>query len=469
MLGLGGRAVPQADSYDQAVLSEIQMVMEFIAGTSDETLTAISVDDPDDPAKKLTLPEMAGRLDGIEAVLDERKRLNARQKTLLLSVRDAVNTKVHPASGLTIAYTALVLHSSRGRFDKARTALAHRAFPGLVWTARWHRMSHYMLIAIAACLTSAAVWESTRIALGHALLNYRSELRTQQAAISVEKTRLEAELARAGGTPLDRSDIGGQHVVFRLCDRPRALLYAAQHAPPATAKLREAVLQTGDPPQADPLQQAALPEPFETPEQQDVCDRDRLLAYHFASSTDRLRNYNTDWPAMVGAPFPFIRYVARATMASINEAASAKPREPPQPPPARSTTNRDDDLEYDIAPVLLVTGNYVLPVIFAMLGASVYVIRDFYGKACTNRLVPGDVVLAWIRLMLGVVVGACVGLFFSSGEPATATQADGLVAALTLSASGLAFIGGYGVEGVFSMLNALVDRVFNTKAAATKP
>jgi hypothetical protein len=35
-------------------------------------------------------------------------------------------------------------------------------------------------------------------------------------------------------------------------------------------------------------------------------------------------------------------------------------------------------------------------------------------------------------------------------------------AAATLSASGIAFIAGYGVEGVFKMLDALVNHLFRT-------
>jgi hypothetical protein len=101
-----------------------------------------------------------------------------------------------------------------------------------------------------------------------------------------------------------------------------------------------------------------------------------------------------------------------------------------------------------------------------MLGAAAFAIRDFYGKAASNLLLPGDRMLSWVRLILGVLIGACIGLFFSSGQPAAPAHSDNLLGALTLSASGLAFIGGYGVEGVFAMLNALVGRVFDPKAAA---
>jgi hypothetical protein len=51
-------------------------------------------------------------------------------------------------------------------------------------------------------------------------------------------------------------------------------------------------------------------------------------------------------------------------------------------------------------------------------------------------------------------------LFYSASVPAQAGPTQNLVAALSLSASGIAFLAGFGVEGVFSMLQQVVSRVF---------
>lgn len=65
---------------------------------------------------------------------------------------------------------------------------------------------------------------------------------------------------------------------------------------------------------------------------------------------------------------------------------------------------------------------------------------------------------------MGLIVGACVGLFFSSAGPMPGTlsssPAAALVSSLTLTASGVAFLAGFGVETVFTMLQSLIDRVF---------
>jgi hypothetical protein len=105
-------------------------------------------------------------------------------------------------------------------------------------------------------------------------------------------------------------------------------------------------------------------------------------------------------------------------------------------------------------------GNYMLPVIFGLLGILVFVILDFYDKLRDSRLDPRDHWLCLIRLVLGLVTGSCIGLFYSASVPAGASPTESVAAALSLSASGIAFLAGYGVEGVFNMLEGLVSRVF---------
>jgi hypothetical protein len=64
--------------------------------------------------------------------------------------------------------------------------------------------------------------------------------------------------------------------------------------------------------------------------------------------------------------------------------------------------------------------------------------------------------------MLGVLTGACIGLFFNSSTGlAQATGIGG--AAVTLSASAIAFLAGYAVEAVFTALDAVVGHIFRGK------
>jgi hypothetical protein len=69
-----------------------------------------------------------------------------------------------------------------------------------------------------------------------------------------------------------------------------------------------------------------------------------------------------------------------------------------------------------------------------------------------SLLSPRDPILAWGQMAQGAVVGACIGLFI------TPSGAGPLV---PLTPSALSFIAGFGVEGVFVMLESLIKRVFN--------
>ncbi len=107
-----------------------------------------------------------------------------------------------------------------------------------------------------------------------------------------------------------------------------------------------------------------------------------------------------------------------------------------------------------------VVGNYVLPILYGALGSFGFVLRRLNRQLADYLLMPRDLRANHIRIMLGIVTGACIGLFVNSSTgAATLTGLGG--AAITLSASGIAFLAGYGVEGVFKMLDALINHVFS--------
>ena len=117
-----------------------------------------------------------------------------------------------------------------------------------------------------------------------------------------------------------------------------------------------------------------------------------------------------------------------------------------------------------VAVAVGVIGNYLLPVLYGALGSMGSMLRQFNRRLAERLLTPRDRRAAHIRVMLGVMTGACIGLFFnSSAGPAQATGLGG--AAVTLSASAIAFLAGYGVEPVFRTLDALISHFFRLGAA----
>ena len=101
----------------------------------------------------------------------------------------------------------------------------------------------------------------------------------------------------------------------------------------------------------------------------------------------------------------------------------------------------------------------ILPILYGLLGALAAIERSLANKMSTNVLMPRDLVLGLIQLALGAVIGACIGLFIS-GNGNSATTGAGLLGQVSLSTSAICFLAGFGVEGVFTALEALVKRVF---------
>jgi hypothetical protein len=144
-------------------------------------------------------------------------------------------------------------------------------------------------------------------------------------------------------------------------------------------------------------------------------------------------------------------------------------------PEDRSRASRDDanadntDKTYDlpilISSLLTVIGTYLLPMLYGFLGSAASVIRDFSRKMRDSTFAPRDLTLTVVRLALGILAGASVGLFFT---PTTAAQGDAMpTGAVALSASALAFLAGYGVEVLFLMLDSAIDRIFKKDSKLT--
>jgi hypothetical protein len=125
-------------------------------------------------------------------------------------------------------------------------------------------------------------------------------------------------------------------------------------------------------------------------------------------------------------------------------------------------TSGDDVVEVEqwATTAIGVLGNYLLPVLYGALGSYGFVLRRLNRQLADCLLTPRDLRANRIRIILGTVTGACIGLFVnSSAGAATLTGVGG--AAVTLSASGIAFLAGYGVEAVFKLLDSTMTRVFN--------
>ena len=111
--------------------------------------------------------------------------------------------------------------------------------------------------------------------------------------------------------------------------------------------------------------------------------------------------------------------------------------------------------QYAVA-LLAVFANYVLPMMFGLLGAGVRMLRVVQYKLRDSLLGPRDLVLTFIGLLIGAIAGVAVGLFLAP----TDVSLGGSAGNLTLTAAGLGFLAGYGSDHFLQMLDSLLDRIF---------
>jgi hypothetical protein len=453
-----------ADAHVKAAVAEVRLMLDYIGNLSKASIAGLALSSPaEKPEAGLNAEQVLTRFSVIATETNADREVKPCDAAFVALLRDKLN-------GMTVAYTWMV--SGRSNYKGSRIGgedthglrfeLAKDAYPGLQTKARLHNIFSLIFLVLAILTTGFAVWQATKVALGKSLLASLQELRTQQGTLNVAKTKLT-------GDGDDKTKSAGQNPAFshagwflRPCENTSYRYYSLkQDEKDALNAWNESHRQLGDNNKVSEVQI------FSSSSEQETCDQDAILAGKFGVYYHSLRLYEENWPGLVGRTFSVAQMLADIpakiylnAVRSISPATAAAQSN--KPADAQQVIN---DIEWVVVARLLVLGNYVLPVVFALLGAIAFVMVDYFNKVKRNLLLPSDLGLAWIRLVLGLLVGACIGLLYSSTFPAsqapgTAAGVAGLLNTLSLSASGVAFLAGFGVEGVFSALEALVRRAF---------
>jgi hypothetical protein len=358
-------------AYYSALLNENRMLVDYIAAHTTKNIAEICLKDTRSPLEDMTIGLILSRLDEISSVLESSKdafsqsTIAADDAAFLQTLRDTLNRFVRPASSLTIAYTALVTGSRRGRDAESRETLARDAFGGLISSSFWHRWTQRGFVGLGLLITLLAVRESSNVALGRAYMQDLANLHAQQASIALEKAQVEA-LAKPIDDPDQLIDNSNGHKrlilsAFTLCDRKYALAYYLYQegipVPRHVTNQGDDEQRTNSFPGLQPITDSdhtvqKKPDPLEVHSSQperDVCGRDYVLQANFQIAHDALQRYETNWPEMMG-------------LVGIIGAFGNVP-----PEDARKDASKEQDIEYILSPVLLVWGNYILPVIFGLL------------------------------------------------------------------------------------------------------
>ncbi|MFT4926041.1 MAG: hypothetical protein ACI8WB_002139 [Phenylobacterium sp.] len=102
--------------------------------------------------------------------------------------------------------------------------------------------------------------------------------------------------------------------------------------------------------------------------------------------------------------------------------------------------------------------NYILPLLYGLLGALIYVLRSLLKEIKLLTYTFDSEIRFRLRITLGALGGMVVGWF--------AKQPQGAEAVASLSPMALAFLVGYNVDLLFSMMDKLID---NIRQAIEKP
>jgi hypothetical protein len=439
-------------------LSEVHLLLDNVSANPDTTLVerlaatqGLEDDLPDDWIEQVC--RISWPPDGSD---DDK----AEDAALLIKAKDRLNRLSYPASGSTIAFTLLVTqeeaHRRRRRAQEAaddesssptRASLAQTAYPDLMPKALRFRkamrgISIWLIVALA--LTCLLSWY---VAYGNAAL---AELNTASAALADAQKRVsDAEAAE------DK--------------KPETLPPAA--APPIRSVVPGDKLKTP----AVPAAAVGLPDKegfvplcgrgfYSTAAQAQACHDREVAEENFQRVERRLAGWVcwfcledlTDYDAPLAS--------AGSGREASSTDADAKRLERKRAKAEAYNTSLIADAPSRAAAFANIMGTAVLPFLYGLLGAGAAIIRSLSRKIRASLLSPRDLHLSFQQLALGAVVGACIGLFIAApGSDA----GEGLLGPVTLSASAISFVAGFGVDSVFEALETLIKRIFNVAQPAT--
>jgi hypothetical protein len=410
-------------------LNEVHMLIDFVSGRPDRSLSTLSFLDPENPAKTMTSGEV------IKAVAEMRyppkgtQAVNARNAAILLVAKDRLSALAAPVNGLTIAYTRLFIDAEAGGswFDSRRwlrrggqnrnpphdirVDLAQRSFPGLQAHARKFRL-----------------WRD-----GLAFFSLFWLLLTGLAYG-------DAGLGRAA---LERLDQDWKIIVGKLKDNPALIQCQDASVKPA---------ETGAELNGDTIQK------------QFACREYNYLrvvgqtAGEQVGDVFRCKKMGLSRLVHVWC-WHWLLSGSAVKPDMVERGDQTVPRTWADPTAPSSYAKANVAYWQTATLILSVFTGYILPIMFALLGTLIGAFRSILNRIRANELAPRDLVRMKLGIPTGLVAGIAVGLFLSPSS--VPLQGEGGVAGqLTLTASGLGFLAGYASHRFFGFLDNVIRSVF---------
>jgi hypothetical protein len=426
-----GQAV--ADLRDKIVsddLAEVILLLDHLSGLADRSISDLVLD--------------AQHPDLVRAVFESnwpptpgQSQISiAETSTILFKARDRLNELAWPATGASIAFTILVTDEEAITFepDQAphgpqrrpsnRKGMAAIAYPRYVAPAaafRDFRGRVFLWLATALAVTIVLSWH---VAAGQFFLQTIAQTDAKRAALLPEiyTAQLREHPAPAAAGAADKGA------------RAQAQAQALTPYCPVSASNPAAI---------DPVQQTRL------------CTQLLALQTARCAAADSLFEWHRGWEILTF-------FLADLPDDAVSGGAGRLRQCLAQDPLAPTV----DPVEQVSAGIVQVFGSGVLPMLYGLLGAFAAIGLAIHRKTKDSLLMPRDYPQMRLQMVLGVVVGGCIGLFLTPSAAVSLAGAAG--SDVTLSFSGLSFLAGFGVEQVFKWLERLVLTAFGG-AAPTPP
>jgi hypothetical protein len=350
-----------------------------------------------------------------------------------LRARDILNQAAQPATGASIAFTILVANArkplnygSQGKRNETsampRRDLARRAYPEYesdAWQFRIFSRNILFLLVLALIVTSALSWWASA-----------GQFVTQQVA-ATNATALDARASiYAAYAGLEQSDVGhAAQAASTVTSGGNILTYPSSSA--------VAFGQSGE---------------WERPK---YCDLSGLSPADDAREQRLCETFDELEATRDSAITVVSCWFSHRFLFGCNAGVTMGGRQPPS-----LVDFRSENVAVERAgEVLSVLSNNILPTLYGFLGAFVAVARNIRLKTKESLLTPRDRPQMWAQMLLGAVIGACIGLFFS---PSSASGSASPISNVTFTSSGLSFLAGFGADEAFAWINNLVKALFGT-------
>lgn len=182
--------------YIDALLAEIRILIRAIANDPAKRVSDIHVkwQFPSNPSVEYDYPQIVAAIACYDSSIAVPPQLS--QIGLLQAIKDQLIALTAPATGLSIAYTSLIIGNQRHDDAETTNVLAKIAYGNLEPGAKKHRRFITALGYVAMLLALFAAWEATKASLGRSLLQVLEPLHAQQVIIAADKFKLEMTIAK---------------------------------------------------------------------------------------------------------------------------------------------------------------------------------------------------------------------------------------------------------------------------------